>query len=183
MIPTRSASAAASSMSCVVRSERHACVAQLAQPVPHEQPRRRIEARRRLVEEEHLRRVHQRPRDHHPLRLAAGEEVGLDARALEQAELLQQLVRPRLALARRHAVVGGVEDQVVADRDRAVEVVALRHDRELRGAPHRVAADVDAADARRAARRAHARREHADGRRLAGAVRAEQPEHLALPRR
>ena len=78
-----------------------------------------------------MRRVHERPRDHHALRLPAGEEVRLVARAIEQAELVEQLVGARLALARRHAVVGGVEDQVVADRERAVEVAALRHDRDL----------------------------------------------------
>ena len=72
--------------------ERHAAVAQLAQPVPDEEARRRVEAGRRLVEEEHLRRVHQRARDHHPLRLAAREEVGLVSGAVEQAELVEQLV-------------------------------------------------------------------------------------------
>ena len=76
------------------------------------------------------------------------KKSGFAPRALEQAELLEQLVGARLALARRDAVVGGVEDQVVAHRERAVEVAALRNDRELPARLDRVADDVDAADAR-----------------------------------
>ena len=80
-------------------------------------------------------RVHQGARDHHALRLAAREHVRLHVRALEQAELLEQLVGPAPPLARRDAVVGGVEDQVVADRERAVEVAALRDHGERGCAP------------------------------------------------
>ena len=72
--------------------ERDACVAELPQPVPEKEPGGGIEAGRRLVEKEHLGRVHQRPRDHHPLRLAAREHVGLHVRPVEQPELLEQLV-------------------------------------------------------------------------------------------
>ena len=100
MIPTRSASSGG--LVHVVRrqDERHAALAQLAQAVPDEQARGRVEPGRRLVEEQHLRRVHQRAGDHHALRLAAGEEVGLVLGAVEQPELLEQLVGPR-ARARR----------------------------------------------------------------------------------
>ena len=74
------------------------------------------------------------------------KKSGFARRPVDQPELRQQLVRARLALARRHAVVGGVEDQVVADRDRAVEVAALRHDRELAAGPTGSRDDVDAVD-------------------------------------
>ena len=165
----------------VVRREdqRDLRVAQLPQPVPDEEPRSRVKARRRLVEEEHPRRVHERAGNHHPLRLAAGEEVRLVSRAVEQAELVEHLVRAALTLAGGHAVVGGVEDEVVADRDRAVEVAALRNDGDLLPRAHGIPDDVDASDERSAAGRPYTRRQHPDRRRLPRAVRAEQPEHLA----
>ena len=104
---------------------------------------------RRLVEEQHLGLVHQRAGDHHPLRLAAGEQVGLDFAAVEQPELLEQLVGAAVALGGRDAVVGGVEDEVAPDRERAVEVPALRHDGEHAARRDRVGGDVDAGDRRR----------------------------------
>src|SRR5205814_6148188 len=112
-------------------------------------------------------------------RLPAGEELRLRTRSLEQAELAEQLVRARLALPGRHAVVGGVEDQVVANRQGPVEVVALGNDRQVPARLDRISHDVDAADARAPARRANARRQDADRRGLAGAVRAEQSERLS----
>src|SRR5207248_8946340 len=63
---------------------------------------------------------------------------------VEQPELSQQLVRSRLAHAWQYAVVGGMEDEVVANRQRPVEVVALRNDRQLPARLHGVADDVDA---------------------------------------
>src|SRR5690348_14105920 len=101
--------------------ERDVGVAQLAQAIPDEEARGWVEAGRRLVEEEHLWRVHECARDHDALALAAGEEIRLVARAIEQPELVEYLVGPPLALLRRHAVVGRVEDEVVADRERPVE--------------------------------------------------------------
>ena len=180
MIATRSASSAASSMSCVVRRRVTLRVAQLAQAVPDEETRRRVEAGRRLVEEEHARRVHERAGDHHALRLPAREEVGLVPRAVEQAELVEQLVGPPLALARRDAVVGGVEDQVVADRDRAVEVAAAAARRRAAPGPAPGSRTTSTPPMRAApGGRPDAGRQHPDGRRLSGPVRAEQPEHLA----
>ena len=179
MIPTRSASVAASCMSWVVRIS-------VTPRSRSSRSRSQTNSRaagsspvRRLVEEQHLRLVHQRPRDHHALRLPAREQVGLDVAALAQPELLEQLVGPRGRLGGRHAVVGGVKGQVAADRHRAVEVAALGDDREHAPGPHRVGADVDAADHRPAAGGLHARGQHPDRGRLAGAVRAEQAEHLA----
>ena len=65
--------------------------------------------------------MHQRPGDHHPLHLAAREQVGLlvPARS-EQAELrLEQLVCAPRPLGGRDAVVGGVEHEVRPDRESA----------------------------------------------------------------
>jgi class 3 adenylate cyclase len=159
--------------------QRHVGVAQLAQAVPDEEPRRRIETRRRLVEEEHPRRVHERAGDHHALGLPAGEEVRLVARTVEQAELLEQLIGALVALPRRHAVVRRVEDEVVADRDRPVEVAPLRHDGELLPRPHGVADDLDAADPGQPGRGPDPGREHAHRGRLPRSVRTEQPQDLS----
>ena len=155
------------------------CGLQLAQAVPHEQAGGGVEPGARLVQEQHERRVHQRPRDHDPLGLPAAEHVGLHVGAIEQPELREQLVGPPLALAGGHAVVRGVEHEVVPDRERAIEVAALRHDGELAAGPHLIACHVDPSDERAAGGRAHAGREDADRGGLARAVRPEQPEHLA----
>ncbi len=157
----------------------HAVVAKLADAVPDKQARGGVEACRRLVEEEHLRLVHERPRDHHPLHLTTGEEIDLLVPALREAELSEELVGPRVALARRHAVISGVEQQVLTKRQRPVEVVALGDDREPAAGGDWVRDDVDAGDERAARGAPRSRREDADRRRLACAIRAEQAEDLA----
>ena len=71
-----------------------------------------------------------------------------------------------------------MEDEVVADGERAVEVAPLRHDRNLLPRPHRISHDVDTPDSRDPAGGPDACRQHADRRRLPRAVGAEQAEHL-----
>jgi len=83
-----------------------------------------------------------------------------------------------LTLAAGHTVVGGMEDEVVADRERAIEVAALRHDRELSACLDRLGCDVDPADPCSSRAGTHPGGEDADRRRLAGPVRTEQPEDL-----
>jgi hypothetical protein len=110
---------------------------------------------------------------------SAREQIGFDVAALPQPEQPEQLVRPILRLGGRDAVVGGVKRQVPADRDRAIEVAALRHDREPAAGVDRIGDDVDAADQSLPAGRPYARGQHAHRRRLARPVGAQQPEHLA----
>jgi hypothetical protein len=159
--------------------DRHALLAQVADAIPHEQARRRVKAGARLVQEEHLGCVHHRPGDHDPLRLAARDEVDLVGRPVGEPEQLEEFVGAPVALGRRDAVVRGVEGQVLADRERAVEVVALRHHGEDAARPHGVGGDVDADHPGGARAQPDAGREHADRGRLAGAVWSEQPKHLA----
>jgi class 3 adenylate cyclase len=123
--------------------------------------------------------MHERAGDHHPLRLPSGEEVRLVARAVEQPELIEQLVGPLLAFARGDAVVSGVEDEVVADRDRPVEIALLGDDGQLPSRTHGIARDVDPAEPRRAGSRPDAGRHHPHRRRLPRAIRAEQAEDLS----
>ena len=112
--------------------------------LPEEQACRGVEARRRLVEEEHRRRVHEGPGDHHPLDLAAGEVVGPALGPVGQPELVEQGVGPPGPVGPGHAVVAGVEQQVLSDRQRPVEVVLLGHHAEHPAGADGVGHHVDA---------------------------------------
>ena len=155
-------------------------VAQLAQAIPDEEARRRIEARRRLVEEEHLGRVHERAGDHHALRLPTGEEVRLVASRGRGG-------RTGRAARRRGARARAAGTPWYAAWKMRLSRIEIERSRLLRcgttasccRALHRLADDVDPADSCRAGGRPDAGRQHADRRRLPRSVRAEQPEHLA----
>ena len=165
----------------VVRREerRLAGAVEVFEDAPEVDARLRVDAGRRLVEEEHLRLVDERAGDHQPLREAAGELEDHRAGAVGERELLEQLVRPRAGLRARHAEEAAVVVEVLPDGERAVERVRLRDDADLALDGGRVAPDVEAGDERPALRRDDRRRQHPDRRRLAGPVRAEQAEELA----
>src|SRR5581483_4173918 len=79
------------------------------------------------------------------------------------------------------AEVAAVEVEVLPHGQRAVERVELRDDADAALHRGRMLAHVHAGDERAASRRDDGRRQHPDRRRLAGAIRAEQPEELAAP--
>jgi len=81
----------------VVRGQHdgHAVLVQFGDPFVHEQPGLRVKAGGRLVQEHHLRLVHQRAGDHHPLHLAAGHEVD------PRLGLLGKAIRARISSALR----------------------------------------------------------------------------------
>ena len=91
----------------VVRREedRLALAVEVAEDLPEVDAGLRVDARGRLVEEEHARPVRERARDHQPLREAAGELEDHRVGALGERELLEQLVgaraEPRRAGRRR----------------------------------------------------------------------------------
>ena len=96
MIPTRSASCSASSRYCVVRktvvpsslsarTSRHSAVAA-----------RRVQAGRRLVEEQHARAVHEREREVEPAAHAAGVAADAPVGGVGEPDALEQLVGARL---------------------------------------------------------------------------------------
>jgi len=97
-----------------------------------------------------------------------------------EAELGEQVGGAGVALGPADAVVGGVEGEVLPGRQRPVEVAPLRYDGQPRPRGDRIASHVDPGEDRLAAGRLDPGGEHADGGRLAGPVRAEQTEHLAL---
>ena len=160
------------------------CVASAADLRPHRDARLGVEAGRRLVEEQHLRPVDEPERDVepalHPARVAVDDAVG----GVGDPDELEQLVDALPQLAAAHALDAALQHQVLAAGGEAVDARAPAGRSRSRAGPRRPRAR------RRGRRRRRARRpafvsvdEHADGRRLAGAVRAEQPEDLALAHR
>ena len=92
----------------------------------------------------------------------------------------QQLVGALAQLPAAHPLDAALEHQVLAAGAELVDARVLRHVADRAADRVRLAADVVAGDRGGAAVGVGERDEHADGRRLAGAVRPEQPEDLAL---
>ena len=125
---------------------------QLADDVPQREPALRVEARGRLVEEQHVGVVHDRPGDHQPLRHAARQLVDVGAGPVGEPELLEQLAGLAVCFARVHAEVATVEEEVLGDVERTVEGVRLRHDADHLLGGRGLGDHVDAADPRLARR-------------------------------
>ncbi len=98
-----------------------------------------------------------------------------------QAELVEELVGQLLAPRPRHPVIAGVEEQVLADRQRAVQIVLLGDHAEYPTGADRVGDHVDAGHAGPSPGGADPGGQDPDGRGLAGTVRSEEPEDLAAP--
>ena len=139
----------------------------------------RVEARRRLVQEEHLGPVRERAGDHQPLRETARELEHHRGGTLAKSELLEQLVGAPSGIAPGETEEAAVVVEVLPDGQRAVERVRLRDDADPALGRSGVGADVDPGDERAAACRDDGGRQHPDRGRFAGAVRPEQPEELA----
>ena len=105
-----------------------AVVVEIAEDLPQRDAALRIEARGRLVEEQHLRPMHDRPCHHQPLRHAARQRHHRRLRSLDEPHPLQQLGRQCLGLLGAHAEVAAVELEVLEHRHRPVERVGLRDD-------------------------------------------------------
>ena len=142
-----------------------------------------VEAGRRLVEEEDLRPVHERERQVepalHPARVAAHLAVG----GLAQADAAEQLVGALRPLGARDPLQRGLQAQVLAAGQERVERGLLQRRADVHPHLRALLDDVEAGDARAARGRRQQRRQHVHGRRLAGAVRAEEAVDLAGLRR
>ncbi len=114
----------------VVRGEdhRHALLLEPEEPVPDDVACLRVEAGRRLVEQQHLGPVDQGPRDRQPALHAAGEVLDHRVALLGQLHELEQLVDPLPDLLARQPEVAAVDVEVVADGQLGVEGVLLRAD-------------------------------------------------------
>src|SRR5215207_2779608 len=138
-----------------------------------------IEARRRLVQKQDARPVHQGERQVEPPLHAAGVAFHPPVRGLREPDALQSLVGPLSPLRPWQAVQSGLEAQVIAAGEERVEGGFLER-RPYGGAHLRpLLHDVVAGDARGAAGGWEERREHQDRRGLPGPVRAEEAVDLA----
>ncbi len=154
----------------------------LPQPVenaPEIAPRHRIDAGGRLVEQQHLRRVHQRAGEAELLLHAAGQRAGLEATEIRHAGCRKQALGAVAPQRRRHFEQVCEELDVLVDGEILVEAEALRHVAYMGLCGFRVGDGVDPVDHDRAGIRPHHSGEHAQRRGLAGAVGPDQPENLA----
>jgi hypothetical protein len=106
--------------------QRDALLLEPEQPVPEDVPGLGVESGGRLVEEQQVRVVDQRPGDRQPPLQAAGEAVDLLAALVGELEERQELVGPGGHLGARQSEVAPVDQQVLAHRELGVERVVLR---------------------------------------------------------
>ena len=111
----------------------------------------------------------------HATRVATHDAVG----RVGEPEQIQQLADPRLESAAADALDAPLQHQVLPAGRVPVDARALRHVANCPPDGIRLGDDVVAGHLGPARVRLRQRREHFDRRRLAGSVRAEQPEELA----
>ena len=112
----------------------------------------------------------------HAARVAARDAVG----GVAKPDELEQLVDPRAERRARHAVDAALQHEVLAPGRLPVDARVLRDVADRAADTVRMPHDVFARDERAARVGLRQRRKRANGRRLAGAVRPEQAENLAL---
>ena len=167
----------------VVRGEEHGEVAralELVEHLPYRDARNGVEAGGGLVQKKDARIVHQAPRDLEPAPHAAGKRFGLCIAPLGQIDGFEHRIDVLLALFARHAVKLGVDRQVFLQGQILVAGERLRNDADR--LPHviRVLAHVVPSHNGFARGDGDERGHHADECALAGAVRSQQTEDLAL---
>ena len=162
------------------QQDRAAVGDQVPDRVPHLAAGARVQAGGRLVEEDQRRPRDQARREVQPAPHAARElrqrPVGglLEPELLEQAAARSREPRPSAALQ------ASEQPQVLAGREVLVDRRVLAGDADQLADTMRLAGDVDAEDPRLARVDRQQRREHPQHRGLAGAVRSEDAEDLAL---
>ena len=155
-------------------------LAERADLVPHPGPRLRVEAGRRLVEEEDLRaggRCRGRRRAGGACRPSRCRSARSAAASRSSAARTSAARACRVRLG--HPVQAALDDELAAAGLGRVGRAALRHVADALADELRLAPQVRAGDRRLARGRGDQRREHPERRRLAGAVRAEEAEDLA----
>ncbi|MCY1435193.1 hypothetical protein D9M71_512790 [compost metagenome] len=124
--------------------------------------------------------MNQRAGDHQATLHAAGQRTRRHVLLVPQAQLGQVLFGAFLGDFRRDAVVAGLGHDDVEGLFELVEVELLRHHANGALELRRIFVQVVTEDIHRAAGLVHQGRENADGRGLAGAVRAEQGEKVTF---
>src|SRR5919197_1549542 len=133
----------------------------------------RVEANRRLVEEQDAGMRYERPRDLEPAALAAAVTGDGPADQLAEPERMGEVVDPRLRLSRLDTPQARVQLEVLATGERLVHDRVLEDDTAQRAGREWLGGNIEAGEPSGAAGGHDRRREHADRRRLPGPVRAE----------
>ena len=152
---------------------------QLIQPIPHHVPRLRIEARRRLVEQNQIGLVHERARNRQAPLHAARQRLDLRGGAIGQLDELEQFVRALPGDVPRNIEVPRIHQQVLANRNFHIEVVLLRDDAEPRLDATGIGARIHVEHTQLAVARRRRACDHPHRRGLPCPVRAEKSERLA----
>ena len=155
-------------------------VPELVDVLPDVRPRLRIEAHGRLVEEEDARRVDQPARYLQASLHAAREGSDEMVSAVGEADHGEHQLEPLGTDLGLDAVELGVKLEVLGSRQVVVERRLLKDEADVAAYPERLPHDVEAGDLGATGGRLQQRAEHVDRRRLAGAVRPEKAEDLAL---
>ena len=167
----------------VVRGKKHRHALDLVQILhmcPKLIPRLRIQAQRRLIQKQNLRRVQKRARNFQPPLHAAREQLHLIVAPLPQFERAQQLLRARQTQLARHVIQHAVQLHVLRRRHVPVQTGVLKDN--PKALPHFVGLleGMQTIDLQSAAGRRHQRGEHFDSGRLPRPVRPQKGEDLAL---
>jgi hypothetical protein len=161
------------------QQQRHAVGDELADHLPHPHPARRVQARRRLVEEQHGRPRHEAGGEvqapAHPARVLLEDPLG----GICELELLEQGGRSGLCLGAAQAAQAPDHHEVLAAGQDLVERGVLRRDADLALHGGRFAEHVVAGDSGRAAVGNAQGRQDADRGGLARAVWPENTENRA----
>ena len=151
---------------------------QLINPVPEQATRRGVDARRWLIEEQHLRFVRGRARQREPLLPPATQRARELAPPLLETEVSELLGDARRSRAATESVDRGVEAEVLLDRQVIVEAEFLRHVADAASDAFGIVDDIDTRHLRASRCGLHEPAQHPDRRRLARAVRPEHAEHF-----
>jgi hypothetical protein len=182
MIHDRDPAAQALGLLHEVRREdqRASLLCQLAQPLPDQVARLRVQPGSRLVHEEDLRVIDEGPRKRQAPLHPARERPDRRVRPSVQAGKLQQPRNPGLDLRVLHAEVAAIYGEVLGDRKVGIQVVELRHHADLRARLARTRRNFVIEKLRAAGVRVDQPQAQLQGRRLAGAIRTEQAEAFAV---
>src|SRR5579859_674377 len=178
------AAAHAECLAHIMVSDQHtdAAMGELADDALDVEHGERIDACEGLVEQHEARLGGERPGDLDPPPLPARERNAERAANVADAQLLEQLLEALLA-GRPLEVRARLEDgeHVVLDRELAEDGCLLRQvaESQLRAPVHRQQCDVRIAEVDAAGVAGNEADDHVEGGGLAGAVRSEQPHHLA----
>ena len=138
-----------------------------------------VEPGQRFVENDQPRLVNERAGQRHFLPHALGETFAAFLRMRRELEPVQKLLRARLGKRRREAPQSGDEFEILSRRELVVDHRLIGNPRHQPLRRNRIGERVDAGDADAAGVGPQQAGDHAQGRGLAGAVRAEQRIKLA----